>query len=159
MFILTLKKIEMCDNQINNIVSSGNIQTMEDLFNYFDNFEAYSRSLLDNNNEIPFNPFEWRITNASNGKIRPPQLHEFLLLLLNNSRYNSYASWLDKDDGLFKFHQPNEVVNLWTKVKIRPTKTEMNYEKFSRAIRTYYDKGIMVSTRTKYTYRFVTHNE
>ena len=149
----------MCDNQVNNIVSSENIQTMEDLFKYFDKFDANSRNLLENNYEIPFNPFEWRMTSASNGNIRSPKLDEFLLLLLNNPRYSSYASWLDKDDGLFKLHQPNEVVNLWKRVQNQQTNTEMNYDKFSRTIRTYYDKGIMISTRTKYTYRFVTNNK
>ncbi|CAF0908375.1 unnamed protein product [Rotaria sordida] len=116
--------------------------------------EACSTSSLRNSNEISFNPMEWRIRDLLLRKSRPPKLDEFLHLLLNNLRYISYASWLNKAKGLFKIHKPTKVVELWRKIKNRKTRCNLNYEKFSRSIRYYYNKGIMIPTHRRYTYCF-----
>ncbi|CAF4265792.1 unnamed protein product [Rotaria sp. Silwood2] len=107
-----------------------------------------------NNDTICFNPNEWTIQDPSLSKRRPPKLCEFLHLLLNNSRYTSYASWINQYEGLFKIHEPAEVANLWKKVKLRQTQRLMNYHTFSRSIRYYYKSGSMVQTHRKHTYRF-----
>lgn len=87
-------------------------------------------------------------------KRRSPKLHEFLRLLLDNERYSSYASWLNKNDGLFKIHKTTEVVSLWSRIKTRKTSGSSNYNTFARSIRTYYKPGIMYKTHIKHTYRF-----
>jgi hypothetical protein len=112
--------------------------------------------LLDDD-EISFDRMEWLIKDSSTEKIRPPKLCEFLYLILDNSRYNSYASWLDESQGLFRIHKPIQVTKLWEKVKIRHTNTTMNFDKFSRGIRYYYGSGLMIRTNKKYTYRFATN--
>ena len=87
-------------------------------------------------------------------KIRPPKLQEFLRLLLNNERYSSYASWLNKNTGLFKIHKHIKVASLWRRIKARKTTGSLNYDTFARSIRSYYKPGIMCKTHIKHTYRF-----
>ena len=50
----------------------------------------------------------------------------------------SLISWTSKD-GEFKLHKSEEVAKLWG---MRKNKTNMNYDKLSRALRYYYDKVI-----------------
>jgi hypothetical protein len=45
-------------------------------------------------------------------------------------------SWTSKE-GEFKLHQSEEVARMWG---MRKNKTNMNYDKLSRALRYYYDK-------------------
>ena len=108
----------------------------------------------DNNDEIPFNAKQWIIRDVALCKGRPPRLWEFLRLLLDNECYTSYASWLNKTDGFFKIHKPDQVANLWLKVKKRRTSSSSSYAIFSRSIRYYYKSGIMIKTRRPYTYHF-----
>jgi hypothetical protein len=68
--------------------------------------------------------------------------------------YSSYISWLNKDQGLCKIHQPDQVAILWGKVKNRKTIGIMNYEVFARGIRFYYKSGLMIKTNKKHTLRF-----
>ena len=49
---------------------------------------------------------------------------------------SSLISWTSKD-GEFKLHKSEEVAKLWG---MRKNKTNMNYDKLSRALRYYYDK-------------------
>jgi len=114
-------------------------------------------SPVDNNDEILFDSTEWQTDDLSKQKRRPPKLYEYLHLLLNNPRYTSYASWLNKEEGLFKIHKPMKVAELWEKVKARKTNRDMDYDKFARGIRYYYDDGTMIATYTKHTYRFSKH--
>lgn len=97
---------------------------------------------------------EWMIQDTLTLKVRPPKLHEFLRLLLDNSRYKSYASWVNKKERLFKIHKPIQVAYLWEKVKIRKTARSMNYDTFARGIRYYYKSGTMIKTHTRHTYCF-----
>ncbi|CAF1043219.1 unnamed protein product, partial [Adineta ricciae] len=96
-----------------------------------------------------FNYQEWSIHDRSTGKHRAPKLLEFLYLLLNNKCYTSYASWLDRSQGLFRIHKPDQVARLWRKVKVRRSNGSMNYDTFSRGIRYYYKSGLMIKTHTK----------
>ncbi|CAF0785063.1 unnamed protein product [Adineta steineri] len=111
----------------------------------------------DNDDKEQFNPKEWLVRDASSRQIRQPKLYEFLHLLVDNSRYNSYASWLNKDEGLFKIHKPAHAANLWKQVKRRRTKGSMDYDTFARGIRYYYKSGSMIKTHTKHTYCFATN--
>jgi hypothetical protein len=111
-------------------------------------------SVLNSTDEIYFDQKEWLIRHPPTDKIRPPKLYEFLHLLLNNSRYSSYASWLNRSEGLFQIHKPSEVTKLWERIRTRRTSSTMNFDKFSRNIRCQYHKGMMIPTRKKHTYRF-----
>lgn len=113
-----------------------------------------SQSSSDNDDDVPFDAKQWLIQDVELYKSRPPKLHEFLRLLLDNERYVSYASWLNKDDGFFRIHKPDQVANFWTKVKGRKTSGSLNYNIFARSIRYYYKSGIMIKTHKRYTYRF-----
>jgi hypothetical protein len=53
---------------------------------------------------------------------------------------NHLISWTSKD-GEFKLHRSEEVAKLWG---MRKNKTNMNYDKLSRALRYYYDKVIFM---------------
>jgi hypothetical protein len=108
----------------------------------------------DDFNELSFDPKEWLITDTITGRDRPPRQNEFLLLLLENSYYSSYLSWLNKNEGLFKIHKPERIAILWTRVKNRQTNGIMNYKTFARGIRYYYQSGSMIKTNKKHTFRF-----
>lgn len=49
---------------------------------------------------------------------------------------NHLISWTS-NDGEFKLHNSEEVARMWG---LRKNKTNMNYDKLSRALRYYYDK-------------------
>jgi len=107
-----------------------------------------------NSNKILFTRQEWLVNDSFSGKIRAPRQNEFLLLILKNPKYSSYISWLEKDQGLFKIHEPERLAKLWTKVKNRQTTRTMDYETFARGIRFYYKSGSMIKTYKKHTFRF-----
>ncbi|CAF2346217.1 unnamed protein product [Rotaria sp. Silwood2] len=114
-----------------------------------------SSPLNENNDDTEcFNANEWIIHDFSSLKMRPPKLSEFLRLLLYNPRYAAYTSWVNKNEGLFKIHNPAKVASLWKKVKLRRTHGPMDYESFSRGIRYYYKSGLMIKTYRRHTYRF-----
>jgi hypothetical protein len=116
------------------------------------------RKLIDtaehNNLEVTFDPNDWFVTHPATQKRRAPLLHEFLRLLLNNGRYKSYISWINTDKGVFKMHEPMKVANLWRLVKRRRSQKSVDYNTLARGIRSYYNNGLMLPTRTKYTFRF-----
>ena len=68
-------------------------------------------------------------------------LWEFLLeLLAYGHECRSIITWIREEHGEFKLHNPGEVAKIWGAYKqIRG----MNYEKLSRALRYYYQKGII----------------
>lgn len=115
------------------------------------NPQSTVETILDN---IPYDPSEWQVVDLSNGKSRHPRQHEFLKLLLQNSRYASYVSWIDQGKGLFQIHQPEAVAKLWQKVKNRTTEKQMDYSTFARGIRHYYKDQKMIKTNRKYTFQF-----
>ncbi|CAF1144255.1 unnamed protein product [Didymodactylos carnosus] len=80
------------------------------------------------------------------------QLWQFLLALLEDGVSGTIISWTGK--GLeFKLVDPEKVARLWGVQKNRPS---MNYDKLSRSLRYYYEKGIMQKVSgERYVYRFV----
>lgn len=63
-------------------------------------------------------------------------LWQFLLHLLDDQNQRHLISWTS-NDGEFKLLDAEEVARLWG---LRKNKTNMNYDKLSRALRYYYDK-------------------
>ncbi|CAF1277101.1 unnamed protein product [Rotaria magnacalcarata] len=110
--------------------------------------------LSENSHEVLFDHHEWEICDPSSNRKRPPRQSEFLQLLLENSRYSSYVSWVDKSQGLFRILRPERVADLWRKVKCRQTQGKMSYETFARGVRYYYGTGLMIKTNKKYTFCF-----
>jgi len=79
-------------------------------------------------------------------------LWQFLLELLMDQDSRHLISWTSLD-GEFKLHRSEEVARLWG---LRKNKTNMNYDKLSRALRYYYDKNIIQKVNgQKFVYRFV----
>lgn len=63
-------------------------------------------------------------------------LWQFLLQLLEQQSNGHLIAWTS-NDGEFKLVDAEEVARLWG---LRKNKTNMNYDKLSRALRYYYDK-------------------
>lgn len=104
--------------------------------------------------DIPTYHKEWLVTDKASRRQRPPRLYEFLVLLLQKSHYESYASYKDKSQGIFEVHEPEKVADLWQQIKNRQSQQKMTYDKFARAIRWYYKTGIMKKTNARYTFQF-----
>ncbi|XP_035377753.1 ETS domain-containing protein Elk-1 isoform X2 [Electrophorus electricus] len=80
-------------------------------------------------------------------------LWQFLLHLLDDQSHRHLISWTS-GDGEFKLLDAEEVARLWG---LRKNKTNMNYDKLSRALRYYYDKNIIKKVSgQKFVYKFVT---
>lgn len=85
------------------------------------------------------------------------QLWQFLLKLLTNKGNESIIEWTKKSSSEFKLLDPEEVARLWGIQKNRPT---MNYDKLSRSLRYYYEKGIMQKVSgERYVYKFINFQE
>ncbi|KAM9820879.1 ETS translocation variant 5-like [Neosynchiropus ocellatus] len=80
------------------------------------------------------------------------QLWQFLLTLLDNPAHSHHIIWTGRNME-FKLIDPEEVARLWGIQKNRPA---MNYDKLSRSLRYYYEKGIMQKVAgERYVYKFV----
>lgn len=69
-------------------------------------------------------------------------LWQFLLHLLDDQNQRHLISWTS-NDGEFKLLDAEEVARLWG---LRKNKTNMNYDKLSRALRYYYDKVLFLNS-------------
>ncbi|XP_029370470.1 ETS translocation variant 5-like isoform X2 [Echeneis naucrates] len=84
------------------------------------------------------------------------QLWQFLLTLLDNPANGHLIVWTGRNME-FKLIDPEEVARLWGIQKNRPA---MNYDKLSRSLRYYYEKGIMQKVAgERYVYKFVCNSE
>ncbi|XP_056633925.1 transcription factor ets-4-like [Diorhabda sublineata] len=89
----------------------------------------------------------------SNGRRGSLQLWQFLVALLDAPDASAGCiAWTGK--GMeFKLIEPEEVARRWGAQKNRPA---MNYDKLSRSLRYYYEKGIMQKVAgERYVYKFV----
>ncbi|XP_075418002.1 ETS translocation variant 4 isoform X2 [Tenrec ecaudatus] len=84
------------------------------------------------------------------------QLWQFLVALLDDPANAHFIAWTGR--GMeFKLIEPEEVARLWGIQKNRPA---MNYDKLSRSLRYYYEKGIMQKVAgERYVYKFVCEPE
>ncbi|XP_034948779.1 ETS translocation variant 1-like [Chelonus insularis] len=80
------------------------------------------------------------------------QLWQFLVALLDDPANAPCITWTGR--GMeFKLIEPEEVARRWGVQKNRPA---MNYDKLSRSLRYYYEKGIMQKVAgERYVYKFV----
>ncbi|XP_075395296.1 ETS domain-containing protein Elk-1 [Tenrec ecaudatus] len=84
-------------------------------------------------------------------------LWQFLLQLLREQGNGHIIAWTSRDGGEFKLVDAEEVARLWG---LRKNKTNMNYDKLSRALRYYYDKNIIRKVSgQKFVYKFVSYPE
>ncbi|KAM3842736.1 ETS translocation variant 5-like [Diretmus argenteus] len=80
------------------------------------------------------------------------QLWQFLVTLLDDPANGNSIAWTGRNME-FKLLEPEEVARLWGMQKNRPA---MNYDKMSRSLRYYYEKGIMQKVAgERYVYKFV----
>ena len=71
--------------------------------------------------------------------------------MLSQPKYSAIISW-EGISGQFRIIKPNQVVSLWGE---RNGRRNMSYQKFSRALRYYYQKKILAKIRgQRYVYKF-----
>ena len=64
-----------------------------------------------------------------------------------------YIRWEDRKERVFRILDPVQIANLWG---LQKNRTNMTYEKLSRALRYYYKMGILQKEQgQKLTYRCV----
>lgn len=81
-------------------------------------------------------------------------LWQFLLQLLLDQKHEHLICWTS-NDGEFKLLKAEEVAKLWG---LRKNKTNMNYDKLSRALRYYYDKvNFVILMQTKKIETLISH--
>lgn len=87
---------------------------------------------------------------VTDGMVNNITLWQFLLELLLSNQYKHIITWTNSE-GEFKLLNAEEVARLWG---LRKNKTNMNYDKLSRALRYYYDKNIIKKVLgQKFVYR------
>ncbi|XP_067111004.1 transcription factor ETV6 isoform X1 [Osmerus mordax] len=67
-------------------------------------------------------------------------LWDYVYQLLSDTRYENYIRWEDPETKVFRIMDPNGLARLWGNHKNR---TNMTYEKMSRALRHYYKLNII----------------
>ncbi|XP_061445674.1 ETS translocation variant 4 isoform X2 [Rhineura floridana] len=127
------------------------------------NYEKQMRPFADDVCVVP-EKFEGDIKQEGGGyREGPPyqrrgslQLWQFLVALLDDPSNAHFIAWTGR--GMeFKLIEPEEVARLWGIQKNRPA---MNYDKLSRSLRYYYEKGIMQKVAgERYVYKFVCEPE
>ncbi|KAG3272029.1 ELK1, ETS transcription factor, transcript variant X3 [Ictidomys tridecemlineatus] len=104
-----------------------------------------------------FQRYLWDGVSASPAMDPSVTLWQFLLQLLREQGNGHIISWTSRDGGEFKLVDAEEVARLWG---LRKNKTNMNYDKLSRALRYYYDKNIIRKVSgQKFVYKFVSYPE
>eukprot|EP00112_Aurelia_sp_Birch-Aquarium-sp1_P020072 Seg5087.1 transcript_id=Seg5087.1/GoldUCD/mRNA.D3Y31 product="ETS-related transcription factor Elf-2" protein_id=Seg5087.1/GoldUCD/D3Y31 len=87
-----------------------------------------------------------KLKSRTNGEIKhtgfkPKQLYQFLMDLLRDEDYcPQYIEWVSRDEKVFRLVDSAAVARMWGECKNREN---MTYEKMSRALRYYYENGIL----------------
>ncbi|XP_051969230.1 ETS translocation variant 4 isoform X2 [Xyrauchen texanus] len=126
------------------------------------NSEGY---MFENDSRLVPEKFEGEVKQEGGGVFREGtpyqrrgslQLWQFLVALLDDPGNVHFIAWTGR--GMeFKLIEPEEVARLWGMQKNRPA---MNYDKLSRSLRYYYEKGIMQKVAgERYVYKFVCEPE
>uniref|UniRef100_A0A673M7H7 ETS translocation variant 4-like n=1 Tax=Sinocyclocheilus rhinocerous TaxID=307959 RepID=A0A673M7H7_9TELE len=126
------------------------------------NSEGY---MFENDSRVVPEKFEGEVKQEGGGVFREGapyqrrgslQLWQFLVALLDDPANAHFIAWTGR--GMeFKLIEPEEVARLWGMQKNRPA---MNYDKLSRSLRYYYEKGIMQKVAgERYVYKFVCEPE
>lgn len=121
--------------------------------------------LFENDSRVVPEKFEAEVKQEGGGVFREGtpyqrrgslQLWQFLVALLDDPGNAHFIAWTGR--GMeFKLIEPEEVARLWGMQKNRPA---MNYDKLSRSLRYYYEKGIMQKVAgERYVYKFVCEPE
>jgi hypothetical protein len=86
------------------------------------------------------------------------QLWQFLYGLLESTQYTGLIEWtINKNEREFRMLEPESIATWWGTLKRKPT---MTYDKFSRSLRYYYDKGILKKIPgERFVYRFLVDPE
>ncbi|KRT80883.1 hypothetical protein AMK59_5199 [Oryctes borbonicus] len=85
-----------------------------------------------------------------------PGIVNFVVELLHNPDTNpSIIKWEDYENGKFRFTNPEKVSKLWGRRNSRSKEKEMDFGKFSRAIRYHYGQGNFTAVpEQKLVYKF-----